>query len=570
VAVVTTVLAFVVLGQARNHDAVHWFGGWLPTSGHALGVAFTANALDAATACGIGVLSVAALTFAIRYFEEAGHLFQVLMLVFLGGLLGFTVTGDLFNLFVFFELMTVSAYALCGYRIERPSALQGALNFAILNSIGAFFVLMGITLVYARTGALNLAQVGESLGRHPADGTVGIAFAAITVGFLVKAGAVPFHFWLSDAYAVAAAPAGALFAGVMSDLGYHALARVWWTCFSGSFGPAGASVRTVLLAVGVVTAVLGAVMCFLQGDIKRQLAYLVISHGGIALCGVALLTAWGVAATTAFVVADGFLKGALFLGLGLTVGHLRSSDELALHGRGRRREVAAVGGVLVVATLLMAPLPGFATWRAAAMMRIAADAAGYSWLPALLAATTAVTAGALLRAYIRIYLGWGPAEDRTLQPQPDRESGGEGEETSRPGRWLVGAPILLVAAGVAVGFVPHLGQHAVSAAKEFVDQRGYADEVLRGVVPTPPSAPTVGVSVHEWLTGAATLVGALVVAALGLWGAVLPGAVRRAAGSAAPAVRALRRMHSGAVGDHVVWLTAGAAALCVAAAVTVR
>src|SRR5439155_190608 len=89
---------------------------------------------------------------------------------------------------------------------EQPSALQGAINFAVVNSIGAFMLLTGIALLYGRTGALNLAQIGQVLARGKADGLVVVAFALVTVGFLTKAGAVPFHFWLSDAYAVAPTP----------------------------------------------------------------------------------------------------------------------------------------------------------------------------------------------------------------------------------------------------------------------------------------------------------------------------------------------------------------------------
>src|SRR5205823_7842205 len=136
----------------------------------------------------------------------------------------FALTDDLFNLFVFFELMSVAAYALTGYRVEQPGVLQGALVFAVTNSIGAFVILIGIALLYGRTGALNLAQIGDALAQGRLDGLVIGALVLLTVGFLVKAGAAPFHFWLADAYAVAPAPVGALLAGVMSDLGVHAIA----------------------------------------------------------------------------------------------------------------------------------------------------------------------------------------------------------------------------------------------------------------------------------------------------------------------------------------------------------
>jgi multicomponent Na+:H+ antiporter subunit D len=563
VAAATSVLAFIVLLDARAHDLVYWFGGWQPSGGHALGIAFTVNELDAGIACLVCVLAVAALTFSIRYFDDAGHLFQVLVLVFLAGMTGFSITGDLFNLFVFFELMTVSGYALCGYRVERPSVMQGTLNFAILNTIGAFFVVMGIALLYGRTGALNLAQIGERLSHQPADATTGIAFALLCVGFLVKAGAIPFHFWLSDAYAVAAAPAGALFAGVMSDLGYHALARVYWTCFRDSVAGDAGHIRAVLLTVGVVTAVGGAVMCYLQADLKRQLAFLVVSHGGASLTMAGLLNAEGMSASTAYVISDGVLKGAVFLALGLTVAALHGSNELQLRGRGRQRRLLAVGVVLGVASVGMGALPGFGTWRAMSLSAGAARSAGLGWLPFVVAATTAVTVGTLLRSYARVFLGWGRGSDPALAGEGDDEIGGESEERSAPSRWLVLAPALLVAAGFALGLAPPLAGHAVAAGRVFVDTHAYAGQVLRGVVPPAHAVPAAHVGATAWLTSALTLALAVLTASWGLWGDRLRAARRAESRPPSATVRALHAVHSGVVSDYVVWLTGGAAALCV-------
>ena len=176
--------------------------------------------------------------FAWRFFDAVGPTFHALILVFLGALAGFALTGDLFNMFVFFELMSVSAYALTAYRIERPASLQGALTFAMTNSVGAVMILFGIALLYGRTGALNLAQVGEALAARPSDGLVVVAFALITGGFLVKAAIVPFHFWLADAYAVAPTPAAIVFTGVMSDLGIYAVARIYCDGLRGAAGAA--------------------------------------------------------------------------------------------------------------------------------------------------------------------------------------------------------------------------------------------------------------------------------------------------------------------------------------------
>jgi multicomponent Na+:H+ antiporter subunit D len=163
------------------------------------------------------------------------------MLVFLAAIVGFCLSGDLFNMFVFYELLSVAAYALAGYRTTDPGSVRGALNFAITNSVGAILVLSGIALLYGRTGALNLAQLGQALASRPADRWVVVAFLQHMGAFFVKAAVVPFHFWLADAYALAPTAAGVLFAGVVSELGLYAVARVYWTVFSGPLAEVRAS-----------------------------------------------------------------------------------------------------------------------------------------------------------------------------------------------------------------------------------------------------------------------------------------------------------------------------------------
>src|SRR5918912_379134 len=295
-------------------------------------------------------------------------------------MVGFALSSDLFNMFVFFVLMSIAAFALTGYRIERPSVLQGAINFAVVNSIGAFLLLTGIALLYGRSGALNLAQIGEVLSRHPADGLVVVAFALIVVGLLTKAGAVPFHFWLSDAYAVAPAPVCVLFAGVMSDLGLHAVGRTYWESFSGALHGHASSVRGVLLAVGVATGLLGAVMAFLQAGLKRMLAFVVISHIGLFLAAIGLLTAAGLAGATVYIVADGLVKGALFCAVASIGRKLGETDELALHGRAG--SIPITGGVLGLGAVALAAIPPLAILS------------GHGWLRTLIALASAISAGA--------------------------------------------------------------------------------------------------------------------------------------------------------------------------------
>ena len=151
-ALAVTVLCGLLLAGSLGVPIIYWFGGWTPRHGVALGIAFAVDPMGAGLAMLAAVLVTASLIFSWRFFDEIGALFGVLMLVFLGAMTGFCLTGDLFNLFVFFELMSVAAYALTGYKIEEAQALMGAFSFAITNSIGAFMVLAAIGLLYGRTG----------------------------------------------------------------------------------------------------------------------------------------------------------------------------------------------------------------------------------------------------------------------------------------------------------------------------------------------------------------------------------------------------------------------------------
>ncbi|HEU5413482.1 MAG TPA: proton-conducting transporter membrane subunit, partial [Candidatus Angelobacter sp.] len=186
----------LLLVKSSHGLIVYWMGGWQPRNGAAIGISLTIDPFGAGAAAFASFLVLVALVFSAHYFDSVGTLFHVLMLAFLGAMCGFSLTGDIFNLFVFFELMSAAAFALCGYKTEESGPIQGALNFAVTNTIGAFMALSGIGLLYGRTGALNLAQIGKSLGQTH-DGLVVAAFVMITCGFLVKAAVVPFHFWLA-------------------------------------------------------------------------------------------------------------------------------------------------------------------------------------------------------------------------------------------------------------------------------------------------------------------------------------------------------------------------------------
>ena len=555
----TAVFAVWALLESFRSEPVHWFGGWQPRHGVAIGIAFVGDPFGAGMAALASILVLASLVFSWQYMEEAPRLYRVLMLVFLGGMCGFAFSADLFNMFVFFEVMGVSAFALAGYHIEQLGPLQGALNFAITNSIGAYMILFGTALVYGETGALNLGQIGKALEGQQPNALLVVAFTLILVGFLVKAAVVPFHLWLADAHAVAPAPVCVLFSGVMVELGLLGVARVYWTAFDAPFAAHAASVRNVLLAVGIVTALLGALMAFLQRHLKRLLAYSTISHAGVMLAGIALLDHVSLAGVANLVLSHGLLKGALFLAAGVLLREFHSIDELRLHGQGR--QLPLLGVLFGLAAVGLVGLPYVGSFDGHALIDDGAIEQGHTWLPPLLMIAGAVSAAAILRAGARVFLGWGPKRDPLLAPEP----GEEPPEGKGSGRLMLAATATLVAAGLVASVVPGLHDRSEQSAARFVDRGAYVAHVLRQRPVEPlPRVPiaiprATGDSIAYGL-GAAALT--LVATFFGLYRRRIPDGLRAVSARIFdPPVGALKAAHSGIVGDYVMWLTVGTAIL---------
>ncbi|HET6818202.1 MAG TPA: proton-conducting transporter membrane subunit [Mycobacteriales bacterium] len=564
-------LSAYLVADTGHSRAVEWLGGWLPVHGKSVGIVFVVDRLSASLALLVTSLVVVALVYSIRYFDDVQSHYHVLVLAFLGGMAGFALTGDLFDMFVFFELMGTAAYALTGYKVEEKAPLQAALNFGVVNSLGAYLTLIGIGLIYARTGELGLAQIGGELQGHHADGLVVAAFVLVLTGWLVKAAVAPFHFWLADAHAVAPSPVCVLFSGVMVVLGVYGVFRVYVTAFAGVL-PAD-DVRRALLVVGVLTALVGAVMCLLQSHLKRMLAFSTIAHVGLFTMSASMLSADGVGGAAAYVAGHAGAKGTLFLCCGVLLSRTGSVDEIDLYGRGRRMRFLAA--VWMVAGLALAGMPPFGTFIGKSMGEDALAAEGYHWAPALFVAVSALTAGTVLRAGMRVFFGVGDVVRRDAPAGPE----GEDEEPETTGsRRLRAVPATmalaitaLVGGSLAVGIAPGLPTALANAAAQFLDGADYARQALSSAPAAHLPAEHVSAWTHEGvlLSILSVILSAFVAVASG-FGSRLARRRRRSWQLVTAGAGGFQRLHSGHLGDYVAWLLLGVAGLAALVGVPLR
>lgn len=557
-----TAACVLLLVHSMRGTIVYWFGDWPPRGHAAIGISFVIDPLGAGMAALCALLMTLALTFSWHYFDAVRTYFHALMLIFLAAMTGFSLTGDLFNLFVFFELMSVTGYALTGYKVEEVNALEGSINFAITNSVGAFMVLIGIALLYGRTGALNMAQVGEALGSR-ADALVLVALSLILAGFFVKAAVVPFHFWLADAHAVAPTPVCVLFSGVMIELGLYGAFRIYHTVFAGALNGCQDRVQLVLVSFGALTTVAGAIMCFAQRHLKRLLAFSSISHVGIMLTGLATFVARGTAGAGLYLLGHALVKGSLFMCAGLLLHRFGSVDEVELRGKGRRFRL--LGITFVVGGLGLAGFPPFGTYLGKQLIEEAGLRVGQHWLTWIFLLSSALTGGAVLRVAGSVFLGLGPAgaaEARSASaPHEERETK-EGRRKI-PAVMLSMAMLLALLPAVSGLLGARLGEKIEAGSERFANRASYRRAVLDGV---PSGVAAATESVHPTgkgvILGLGAVGGAIAFALLDLFRDKIPRVIWRGWKPVWDRlIQKLHRLQSGHVGDYVVWLVVGAAVL---------
>jgi multicomponent Na+:H+ antiporter subunit D len=287
-----------------------------------------------------------------------------------------------------------------------------------------------------------------------------------------------------------------------------------------------------------------------------MLAYATVSHVGLTLAGFALLGPAGTGGAVLYLVADGMLKGSLFISVGILDHHLGDVDELRLQGQGRH--LGWLAGLLVAGALGLAGVPPFGTFLGKALMEEAASETGVPWLIGLFVAVAALTSAALLRAIGRVFLGLGPGQGRA---RPARSPGRAAVRHPHVHATQVVPAVLLLAGALALGLAPRLATEAEHAAGRFTDRPAYAAAVLQGAAEAPPaeSHPPVHLAAPALWAALSALLG-LGLALAALQPERLPARLRDGVSRAwSPAADLLRGLHGGTIGDSVTWLVVGMA-----------
>ncbi len=452
VSLAVLVIAANLLTQVLESGPISYqLGGWAPP----WGIEYRIDVLNSfvlliVAAIGAVVLAYARRSVAQELPESQQSGFYTALLLCLAGLLGVTVTGDAFNLFVFLEISSLSSYVLISMGRDRR-ALTAAFQYLVMGTIGATFIVIGIGLLYMATGTLNMADLGARLPAAGASRTVLAAFAFLTVGATLKLALFPLHFWLPNAYAYAPSAVTAFLAATATKVSIYILLRFFYTIFGPAFAAADITLQSLLIPLATVAVLVCSTVAIFQNNVKRMLAYSSIAQIGYMMIGIGFGTATGLTAGIVHLFNHALTKGGLFLVLGCVVlraGSCRLDD---LAGLGRRMPLTMFGFVLGGLSLIGVPLTaGFVSkWY---LVQAAIEQG--NWLVA-----AAILAGSLLAL---IYV-WRVVEAAYLRPAPENAP----EAAEAPWSMLIPAWIL-IGASVYFGVETSLSVGVASEAARFL------------------------------------------------------------------------------------------------------
>ena len=358
---ISFVIALMLLSQVIDGQIISYhMGGWAPP----LGIEYRVDAANAfvlvlVTAISTLVLPYARVSVAAEVPEKHHTLFYTAFLLCLTGLLGVTITGDAFNVFVFLEISSLSTYVLIAQGANRDRrALTAAYDYLIMGTIGATFFVIGLGFLYMATGTLNMADIAERIADQGANRTVRMAIAFIVVGIGLKAAMYPLHLWLPNAYTFAPSAITAFLAATATKVAIYVLLRFMFSVFQPTLLAEFYSLKFVILPFAILAMFLASYIAIFQTDLKRMLAYSSVAQIGYILLGISFLTETGLTAAIVHLFNHGITKAALFMAVGAYVLRANGSFYDEIEGLGRR--MPWTSAAVVIGGLSLIGVPGTA------------------------------------------------------------------------------------------------------------------------------------------------------------------------------------------------------------------
>ena len=445
----------------RRGPIVMTMGRWLPP----FGISFAADALGAVLALTSSVIAFVAGVFASATADDSSRRygFFPFLLWLMAGVSGAFLTGDIFNLYVWFEVLLISSFGLLILGSEREQ-IDGATKYAFLNLIATTLFLVATGYLYGIFGTLNMADIARKAAGLRSTGPLTTLATLYLLAFGMKAAAFPVNFWLPASYHTPRIVVSALFAGLLTKVGVYALLRTLVMLF----GLERQELAGVIAIVAAATMLLGILGALAQSDIRRIMGFVVISGIGMMLAGLALATETGLTGTVVYAVHSMISMTALYLLAGMAAERAGSFSLGSMGGLYRDYPfLAAIGLVLLLAAAGLPPFSGL--WPKVLLVKAALDA-GQGWLAAAILVTGLLTSIALGRVFLLAF--WRNAGEPPQAAEQRRLT---------PPRLGYGVLLVLTAPVVAFGLYPEpLIRAAGIAAAGLIHPEAYIAAVFPG------------------------------------------------------------------------------------------
>lgn len=360
VTVLSTLASFLVIVQlniihATGGDISYAFGGWEPP----IGIEYRFDSLNLFFLLLLSFVTTVMVPYARQSIRKELQrskqpLFYCVFLLCYAGLFGILSTNDIFNVYVFLEISSLATYTLIAMGGNRKS-LTAALEYLILGTIGATFILIGIGLLYMVTGTLNIADMAMRL-MEVRDGRIlqaGLAF--LTLGLMLKIALFPLHIWLTNAYSYAPSFISAFLSATATKVSLYVLLRVIFTLFGHEFSFAEIPLSIVLLPLALAGIIIGSTAAIFQNNVKRLLAFSSVAQMSYIVLGLSLATAPGLAAGLTHAANHAFAKGTLFLAVGVMFFYTKSVRIEHLGGIGKKMPLTMAAFLLAAFSLIGIP-----------------------------------------------------------------------------------------------------------------------------------------------------------------------------------------------------------------------